>query len=460
MADASTKQIDALSQMDATALVNIQSMYGSPTPDIETIMNKIVPETVFSNAAPILDALKFTHLVNASMKNSDMVSFFKEDRPTASVATERVQIKKAAEEIITIDGYRPPEATESASFTMPSILQMIFFLCKRIAVYHIESRIGCVPPANGEAVSPDCINNRFDEATRDACHLHITAIAQLIQDHVPFEMDDKKLNVHLDLCMNLITAYCRDAASSTLNKTSSTISVAGTSVARSTSLIAPSQTNIIFNLTSMVPIEQIIYNTLQPWLRMLYVSTFILDREPHRFSDVWSAQYIIFVVGYIIADKCASTITTGVFEPFDTTSTKILPFDAYKKLCTAIATQMTHLAEVQTTLQQIYNDAINTIQRNQQHATNLTDTGTNLEYRRKNLEAMVMHYETVQRKADATRKWFYVAIALFGAVVAAIAALIVFSKPALAIMGSGLILLGITIYAFTIVLVKNVRDKE
>ena len=121
---------------------------------------------------------------------------------------------------------------------------------------------------------------------------------------------------------------------------------------------------------------------------------------------------------------------------------------------------MTHLAEVQTTLQQIYNDAINTIQRNQQHATNLTDTGTNLEYRRKNLEAMVMHYETVQRKADATRKWFYVAIALFGAVVAAIAALIVFSKPALAIMGSGLILLGITIYAFTIVLVKNVRDKE
>ena len=74
MADASTKQIDALSQMDATALVNIQSMYGSPTPDIETIMNKIVPETVFSNAAPILDALKFTHLVNASMKNSDMSS--------------------------------------------------------------------------------------------------------------------------------------------------------------------------------------------------------------------------------------------------------------------------------------------------------------------------------------------------------------------------------------------------
>jgi hypothetical protein len=438
--------------------------FGQPSDAIQAWLAVLPADTQSTRAVSVLstkrstllDFMKFTHLLNLSYRDSsivDMKTFFDAAAPTPKVidvdkdtrngilfgdASNVLSVQEVAGNVISMDGFTIP-ATKEISGVMMDVMQLFFLYCKRATVEHISKRIGCVRTSSNVT---NCTNNTFDSATDKACHDHIKAVAEIIQSKVPFALDNKDITNHMSMCMGLITSYCRTVAEGVKNRgSSSSSSSLGTATMSTIYAIPMAQTNIIFNITSSVPIEQIIYYCMSPWLRLLFVSTFVSSRQPVKFSDAWQAQYIILLSGYLISD---------VFTLIDASE--------YAKMKAAVATHMNAMSKAYTELQTLYNDTVSEIQSNAKESSVLGATSANIDFRRQNLEAMVIHYQQAQKRTAAAKWWFYASVCVVAALVVGIGALIALNMSFLAILVAGLVLLAIIVYTLTKFFVQTLHS--
>lgn len=377
-----------------------------------------------ANSFKMLDMVKISHLWTFDTIDTGVSAHFAADSraiPTAQ-ATTSINIDQAMQRVFTAEGYSPPSSTDLSKYIIPSVLQFVLLFCKHAVVTHIECRIGNI------TAGTDNRCKSFETSIANDCHAHVSAIIQIIQSKIPFKNDMRTMATHLELCKNEVVRYIARVRE---------ISRVGVS---NIPLVAPhSSTKAIFSASASPSVDEIIYNCLQPWLRMLFISSFVSVRKPSKFTDLWRAQLIIYVVGYLFVSKLDAS-TTDATNKGKLTALK-----------TSIATHMNMIVTSEPKITALFVATMEQISANANLSKALTSNGIDLEFRRKNMELMGAHY--MARKADSTKavRWFYVSVAVYALLTTIVALLMVSTKLApFSMIGAGLIMIVIIIYVLVI----------
>ena len=387
---------------------------------IKTIYDKINADTILTTAGQtgLLDLITYTFMKdyprNSAVEGLAMVG---------TTTPSPIDLKTIATDVLDKDMF----AIQTDSSILPSIMQFIFLLCKRVVIAHISCRLGIASTSNCK---------EFDQAMHKACNTHITAIAQTVQSRVPFNpAATETLEAHLDACKAEIKRY--------VDTTTAFATSSGGEEAVNLAVTA-SQTAAIFNAQCQPSLTYIIFNMLKPWLTLLYVASFVNNRKPTKFANLWAAQYIILVSGYIIANTCKTSLTSEAHK------TK------YNDVMKSIATHVNVLVDSQDRLKALYSKSILVLTANLEDSKKLNDNGGNLEFRRKNMESMGARYLSNKAAATSAQRTFYASVVVYAAVTVAVTLMMVSRKFApYAILVSGLIMVVIIVYA----LVAQLRSK-
>lgn len=407
--------------------------------------------SILSTPGPLMDLMHISHVKAVSRTARDFKTVFAAARPI--VAVDAVKVKTIAAAIVEDDSYMPPDATDMDATLLPSILQLSMFFCKRAAMEHIACRIGSVPVTGEEC------KISFDPGMKKACNAHLTQLAQNIMSLLPFkssivqsssavpsngprvQVDEvvRDMDTHLKMCREEVVRYVTDAASQgpSQDPMAATFSVLGTST----------QSAAIFGAVSEPSIADIVYHCFMPWFQLAFISTFVFQQKPLRFADVWVAQYIIHIFGYLFADDLARTVGLSDAQK--------APFLQLKY---GIATHMSLMAKVQSRLKDMYAQTLQSIQANMLTSKALFASGEQLDMRRQNMDAMGTNYLVARGNAISARRLFIASVIIYAVTTFVVTFLLVARRDLApyALLVSGLTMLSIIIYA----LVRQIRSTK
>ena len=408
-------------------------------------------DTVLTSYLGFLGTTKLAHLINlpTTTATSSIAAYFATATPATNAAV--LPANTIVQNVRTTDFYTAPSTTDMSQDILPSIMRFMLFFCKQATVYHMACRVGNIPQ-----VASQCT---FDAATTSACNAHLTEIGQMIQRRVPFA-DSMTLSIHMQACKDAITEYCRLAGASamtavttsqtaslltTLTTTAATATAATTTAATTgvpqSALVAPAaQTNAIFN---SAPMADVIYNCMSPWLILLFISSFINQRKPGRFVDMWIAQYLIDLTGYIFVKYLRSLNASTDNDAF------------LLGMQTSIATHMSLLSSSQARLDELTTTTVTAIRGNLKDSGTLDKTNDKLEFRRKNMDIMGSNYLANKNQSKWAQTAVYVTVGIYAALTICVAGLMISSSLAhYALILCGVVMVVIVVYA-SVLLIRS-----
>jgi hypothetical protein len=423
---AATTQQDIATQSAMTLINAVKSNSGGDSPqawlskDLLPFRASTVPDVALANASQaLLEKVRLAHLMALPKTEEKLAPFFSADKPP-SPAADALPLAKVALAVVDEDAFNPPKPTDLDAYLLPSITQFVLFFCKRAAMEHIASHLGCIPS------SKDCTNT-FDAGTKAACNAHLTQLAQGILAQVPFMEETPTggdapvltLQKHLNRCMDAVVDYVASA------KASAEAPVA--------SIIPVQQTRALFVVPTVPPIDQIIYHTLLPWFQVLFLATFTLHSQP-RFVDAWFAQYVIYLTGYALAGRCGAA---GLPDA------KRTPFT---QLQSSISTHVNTLVSVQSRLVDLYVNNLASIQGNVKDSMTLDQISAKLLMRRQNMGVMGEHYLQSKQKTLQLKRAFIGIVTAYCALTVIATFLVVYKT----LTPYGLVVTGVTMFAIVV----------
>lgn len=418
--------------MDYSYDAILQAVSGTATASLGSYNNAVAAPDVQDAVTQMKKALRWTALASVSKTDATFGNALSLDAaaPSASASS---SVAEWASEVVERDAFAAPATSDTSAHILPTVLQCVMLLCKRAAVSHLACRLGDVP---AQAGGSPC--KTFSAGLAAACNAHVTAICQLLASRIPFDNDTNAAsglpdeNTHLSLCQGEITRYVRAAAAAAASTGSGSTQLSGAALVTSAS-----QTNALFNLPSAPQAETVIYHCLQPWLRLMFIMTFVSARNA-PFIDMWSAQLMVLLGGYGIMQECQDALAATA-DPAAT---------VFEATAAAIAAHFSTLATAQERLRLLYDKVMWAIRANMTESKALTQRGSELALRRNNMEMLGSQYASNKKDAQRARAQFYAVVAVYAVATAAVGALAVYQPYAhISILLSGLLMVAVIVYA-------------
>ena len=429
-------------QMDLPRSAPVDWLSEGYSPYIRELIDAAPTDTVLQNPATLESALSLDSVISLRTNEENIAAHFEGASSSSSTSnTMKTNLADVADKMAKNDQFTwvpdRPATTEM-------LMGMMFLFCKRVAIQHIECRIG--GSINGSTstntTGTTICGKKFPVDVLKACEAHLTAIGQLLRSRVPFENDRGDIKAHLTLCNELITSYVRGAVAS------STQSLSGDAAGY---ISSPALTTQIFGPAVAPTVTPIIYHCFLPWLKLLFVESYI-GRERHDESLMWigdafAAYYIIHLAGYFLADRLDSASGSRGFGRNG---------DVFDNVMAAIVTSMSSTAqsEMQSQLVGYMNYLARAV--STRMSADLTDTDASLKFRRQNVESMGDAYNSAVSQATKMQRAFYATLGVLAGLTLLVAGLVVFNNPGLAVLTSGLFMLGIMIYVSSDIVFKGV----
>lgn len=410
---------------------------------------------------PLMNLVRMSHLRAVSRTTHNLESIFAPSLPP-TVAPDAIQSQAIMAAIVDDDNFAAPDATDMDATLLPSIMQLVMYFCKRAAMEHLACRLGSVPLTGGE----EC-KLTFEPGVKKACNIYLTQLAQNIMALMPFRLDSSQqpptsspaapspssnfysstydddiivqdMETHLKMCRDEVARFVSSSASksgsndSTINPDTSPLNLFAANT---------SQAAALFGAVLEPSVSDIIYYCFLPWFKLVFLSTFVFQQKPLRFADVWIAQYIIYIFGYLFAQDLATTpgLTAAQQAPL-------------LNLKHGIATHMGLMARVQDRLRDMYVQTMQTVQANMVQSRALFAKGDQFEMRRHNMEAMIANYQSKKKDAQMARWYFIGSIVVYALTTVTVTFLLVYKRDwaPYALLLSTLAMLGIFIYALVL----------
>lgn len=386
----------------------------------------------------LLRLTRFEHVTALTNSVTDLDAHFAQSE--AAGGTPNSLLREAVRKVVEDDRFEAPGAAE---YTLPVIVQFIMLVCKRMAFKVLEMHHG-IPDADGQRSFTTSVESAFDA--------HVTALAQRIVREVPYDdkaetadhdgNDDtsrKPLAVHLQMARQTIRAYCRETSEEIRN-------IANTTTTASMMALPLSKldSQAIFVDPKTAPrTEDVIFHCLQPWLRTLFVASFVSMRPAAQFKDIWYSSGIVHVIGYKIFDECYARMP----EANQTLANAREEVAAAQRSCTLA---LYAFWDASARLKPFVEDSYSALATNTAGSAALKRRAEQADLRRKSIEAVATTYVQTQRRARIMRYVLWSVIVGYVIATVAVASLVLLRATDLAFLITGIIMLAILVYGFVI----------